>query len=103
MQNVLDSAKQLSLSLSKIYTSIDSPIAELQRTINQTLDKINLSPTIKALEQWQVQFKELQKNKFPNQWSDDPRYIVDLIKRIVRVSMETIRIVKELPKLDIGV
>uniref|UniRef100_A0A7U3YF80 Uncharacterized protein n=1 Tax=Geobacillus sp. (strain Y4.1MC1) TaxID=581103 RepID=A0A7U3YF80_GEOS0 len=65
MQNVLDSAKQLSLSLSKIYTSIDSPIAELQRTINQTLDKINLSPTIKVLEQWQVQFKELQKINFP--------------------------------------
>jgi hypothetical protein len=65
MQNVFDSAKQLSLSLSKIYTSIDSPIAELQRTINQTLDKINLSPTIKALEQWQVQFKELQKINFP--------------------------------------
>ncbi|BDG33107.1 hypothetical protein [Parageobacillus thermoglucosidasius] len=65
MQTVLDSAKQLSLSLSKIYTSIDSPIAELQRTINQTLDKINLSPTIKALEQWQVQFKELQKINFP--------------------------------------
>jgi len=34
MQTVLDSVKQLSLSLSKIYTSIDSPIAELQRTIN---------------------------------------------------------------------
>jgi hypothetical protein len=65
MQTVLDSAKQLSLSLSKIHTSIDSPIAELQRTINQTLDKINLSPTIKALEQWQVQFKELQKINFP--------------------------------------
>ncbi|WP_248892784.1 type ISP restriction/modification enzyme [Bacillus methanolicus] len=39
----------------------------------------------------------------PNQWSDDPHYIIDLIKRIVRVSMETIRIVKELPKLDIEV
>ncbi|WP_061546789.1 DEAD/DEAH box helicase [Cylindrospermopsis raciborskii] len=37
----------------------------------------------------------------PNHWSEDPRYIVDLIKRIVRVSMETVRIVKELPPLEV--
>jgi predicted helicase len=37
----------------------------------------------------------------PNHWSEDPRYIVDLIKRIVRVSMETVRIVKELPPLEL--
>ncbi|MHB1756822.1 MAG: DEAD/DEAH box helicase [Leptospirillum sp.] len=35
----------------------------------------------------------------PNTWSDDPRYILDLVKRIVRVSMETVRIVKGLPSL----
>ena len=29
----------------------------------------------------------------------DPRYIVDLVKRIVRVSVETVRIVKGLPAL----
>ena len=27
----------------------------------------------------------------PNDWSDDPRYIVDLLKRIVRVSLESVR------------
>jgi predicted helicase len=37
----------------------------------------------------------------PNEWSDDPRYIVDLVKRIVRVSLETNKIVKSLPDLDI--
>lgn len=37
----------------------------------------------------------------PNQWSEDPRYIVDLIKRIVRVSMETVRIVNSLPSLGL--
>lgn len=37
----------------------------------------------------------------PNQWSDDPRYIVDLVKRVVRVSVETNKIVKALPALDI--
>lgn len=37
----------------------------------------------------------------PNEWSDDPRYIVDLVKRIVRVSLETNRIVIELPKFEL--
>lgn len=36
----------------------------------------------------------------PNDWSDDPRYIVDLIKRIVRVSLETVKIVERLPALN---
>ncbi|MFM6092145.1 MAG: type ISP restriction/modification enzyme, partial [Dolichospermum sp.] len=36
----------------------------------------------------------------PNHWSEDPRYIVDLVKRIVRVSLETVRIVKSLPALN---
>jgi predicted helicase len=35
----------------------------------------------------------------PNDWSDDPRYIVDLVKRIVRVSIESVRIVKNLPSV----
>jgi len=36
----------------------------------------------------------------PNEFSDDPRYIVDLIKKVTRVSVETIRIVRNLPSLD---
>jgi predicted helicase len=36
----------------------------------------------------------------PNAWSDDPRYIVDLLKRIVRVSIETVKIVNDLPALN---
>ncbi len=35
----------------------------------------------------------------PNDYSDDPRYIVDLVKRVVRVSMETLEIVSSLPAL----
>jgi predicted helicase len=35
----------------------------------------------------------------PNNWSDNPRYIVDLVKRVTRVSIETMRIVKSLPPL----
>lgn len=33
--------------------------------------------------------------------ADDPRYIADLVKRIVRVSIETVKIVKKLPGLGL--
>jgi predicted helicase len=39
----------------------------------------------------------------PNDWArehNQPRYILDLLKRIVRVSMETMKIVNALPALD---
>lgn len=35
----------------------------------------------------------------PNAWSPDPRYIVDLVKRVVRISMETQAIVEGLPQV----
>ncbi|MSW53159.1 MAG: hypothetical protein F2817_20015 [Actinobacteria bacterium] len=41
----------------------------------------------------------------PNAWSreiGDPRYIVDLIARVVAVSVATIKIVDELPSLETG-
>lgn len=40
----------------------------------------------------------------PNEWTaehDDPAYILNLLKRIVTVSVETMRIVKSLPALNI--
>lgn len=42
----------------------------------------------------------------PNDWAaevGDERYVVDLIKRVVRVSVETVRIVNDLPPLAIDV
>lgn len=39
----------------------------------------------------------------PNDWCrehNDPRYILDLLKRVIRVSIESVRIVKSLPKLE---
>ena len=36
----------------------------------------------------------------PNEWSDNPRYIIDLLKCIVTVSMQTIEIVDALPPLE---
>ncbi|HET9028271.1 MAG TPA: type ISP restriction/modification enzyme [Trueperaceae bacterium] len=35
----------------------------------------------------------------PNEWSDDPCYILDLIQRVITVSVETVRIVNSLPPL----
>jgi len=40
----------------------------------------------------------------PNDWSrdaSDPRYIIELLARIVTVSLETIQLVDALPALDI--
>jgi predicted helicase len=39
-------------------------------------------------------------NNDPNAWSKDRRYIVDLLMRIVRVSVESVRIVNNLPALS---
>lgn len=39
----------------------------------------------------------------PNDWClehDNPRYILDLLKRVIRVSIESVRIVQSLPKLE---
>ena len=39
----------------------------------------------------------------PNDWAkehDEPRYIIDLLKRVVTVSIKTVKIVKSLPKLE---
>ena len=36
----------------------------------------------------------------PNEFSDEPRYIIDLVKRIVTVSVETLKIVRKLPELS---
>lgn len=36
----------------------------------------------------------------PNEYSDDPRYIVDLIEQLIRVSMETMEIVDQLPPIS---
>ncbi|WP_422473404.1 type ISP restriction/modification enzyme [Endozoicomonas sp. ALB032] len=63
---------------------------------------VNGKPAIEwAMERYQVTVdKKSHIQNDPNQWSEDPRYIVDLVKRIVRVSVETVRIVKALPPLN---
>jgi predicted helicase len=39
----------------------------------------------------------------PNDWArehDDPKYILNLLKRVITVSMETVKIVNTLPALN---
>ncbi|MFC2068675.1 DEAD/DEAH box helicase [Chloroflexota bacterium] len=53
------------------------------------------------MERYQItKDKDSQIPNDPNDWSDDSRYIIDLVKRIVRVSLETVRIINELPALN---
>jgi len=37
----------------------------------------------------------------PNQYSDDEKYIVDLVRRVTTVSVETVRLVGELPPVSV--
>lgn len=37
----------------------------------------------------------------PNDWSEDPQYILSLLKRVIYVSVESVKIIKSLPELDI--
>lgn len=41
----------------------------------------------------------------PNDWADEhgkPRYILDLLLSVITVSVETVKIVNELPSLDVA-
>jgi predicted helicase len=57
------------------------------------------------MERYQIKVdKDSQIRNDPNDWSrevGDPRYILDLLARIVTVSLETMAIVDELPALDL--
>lgn len=48
---------------------------------------------------WSLRASEIVND--PNDWSNEPRYIIDLLKRIITVSLETMKIVDSLPELDI--
>lgn len=53
------------------------------------------------MERYQItKDKDSQIVNDPNDWSTDPRYIIDLVKRIVKVSIETMKIVSALPALE---
>ena len=67
---------------------------------------VNGKPAIEwIMERYQVTVdtKESGIRNDPNDWAREhgqPRYIVDLLKRVVRVSMETMKIVATLPGLN---
>lgn len=63
---------------------------------------VNGKPAIEwVMERYQVTTeKDSGIRNDPNEWSEDRRYIVDLVKRVVRVSLETMKIVSSLPALE---
>ena len=66
---------------------------------------VNGKPAIEwVLERYQVsRDKDSGIPNDPNAWAREhgqPRYIIDLLKRVVRVSVETVRIVSTLPALN---
>lgn len=63
---------------------------------------VNGKPAIEyVIERYQItKDKDSQIANDPNDWSENPRYIIDLIKKVVRVSMETMKIVNGLPALN---
>ena len=44
--------------------------------------------------------KDSQITNNPNDWSEDPNYIVCLLEKVVTVSVESARIIKKLPSLE---
>jgi len=76
------------------------------KLFNIPLETYNYIVNGKSAIEWIMERYQITKDKDsqitndPNNWSDDPRYILDLVKRIVRVSLETIKIVETLPKLN---
>ncbi|MDY7007663.1 MAG: type ISP restriction/modification enzyme [Cyanobacteriota bacterium] len=60
----------------------------------------------KSALEWVIERYKITKDKNsgivndPNNWSEDSRYIVNLVKKIVRVSLETVKIVNNLPGLN---
>ena len=52
------------------------------------------------IERYQIKTdKDSKITNNPNDWSDNPHYILDLIRKVVTVSVETVKIVKQLPEL----
>ena len=55
-----------------------------------------------VMERYQItQHKDSKIVNDPNTWSDDPRYILELLQKVVTVSVKTVEIVSCLPELDV--
>ena len=76
-----------------------SPRSTRGRTAVTYEYEVNGKPAIEwVMERYQVTVdKDSQIRNDPNAWSDDPRYIVNLVKRVVRVSVESAKIIEALP------
>ncbi len=87
------------------------PSIHLLNKATSPLQPVEISPGIWESGLWLVSIERAESLKGhpsgitndPNDWCkehDEPRYIVDLIKRVTRVSLETMKIVNALPALN---
>ena len=73
----------------------DIPEAAQRYTVN------GRSPLEWVIDRYQVKTDKASSiGNDPNEYSDDPRYIVDLIEKLIRVSMETMEIIDQLPSIS---
>lgn len=63
---------------------------------------VNGKPAIEwVMERYQVKTdKDSGIENDPNEWSDDPNYIVKLLKKVVYVSLESVKIIDSLPEFE---
>ena len=63
---------------------------------------VNGKPAIEwVMDRYQVAVhKDSQIKNDPNEWSEDPNYIIKLLKKVVYISVESVKIIESLPELD---
>ena len=54
-----------------------------------------------VMDRYQIKVhKDSQIKNDPNEWSEDPNYMIKLLKKVVHVSLESVKIIESLPELD---
>lgn len=79
----------------KHITNGDIPLEAYEYQVN------GMSAIEWNMDRYQVTVNRATGTKYnPNEWSDNPCHIVDLLRKIVYVSIETARVVKAMPPLN---
>jgi predicted helicase len=87
--------------LSQIIFNHDITITNIPETAYQYI--VNGTPAIEwIIDQYQVKTdKKSGITDDPNDFSDDPRYILNLLLSVITVSMRTLELIDELPEFEV--
>ncbi len=107
-----DNAQYFRVSKMKYARGVDKTVDTTRIIYNQNITIENIPPAAQhyvvngkpaidwIIDRYKVStHKDSQITNDANNWSDDHRYIIDLICKVTTVSVETVRIVNALPKL----